>query len=88
MPIAAVTKPPNYEYTPSDFMAFSIITIILCGIFSPLTLLLSLPALFFSRQVSAQKNLVAALINFIKIITGWAQELHNFLVSHHILATE
>ena len=61
MPIAAVTK-PNYEYTPSDFMALSIITIILCGIFSPLSLLLSLPALFFSQQVSAQ-NLLAALIN-------------------------
>ena len=68
MPIAAVTKPPDYEYTSSDFMALSIITIILCGIFSPLSLLLSLPALFFSQQVSAQKNLVAALIKFVVII--------------------
>ena len=60
MPIAAVTnQPPKYEYTPNDFMVLSVITVILCGIFSPLSLLLSLPALFFSQQVSAQKKLVA-----------------------------
>ena len=46
------TQPPNYEYTPNDFMILSLVTVIVCGIFSPLTLLLSLPALFFSQQVS------------------------------------
>jgi hypothetical protein len=46
------TQPPNYEYTPNDFMVLSLVTVILCGIFSPLSLVLSLPALFFSQQVS------------------------------------
>ena len=46
------TQPANYEYTPNDFMVLSLITIIVCGIFSPLSLVLSLPALFFSQQVS------------------------------------
>ena len=54
------TQPPKYEYTPNDFMVLSAITVILCGILSPLTLMLSLPALFFSQQVSAQNNVVAA----------------------------
>ena len=49
------TQPPNYEYTPNDFMVLSLVTVIVCGIFSPLTLLLSLPALFFSQQVSVWK---------------------------------
>ena len=46
------TQPPNYEYTPNDFMVLSLVTVIICGIFSPLSLVLSLPALFFSQQVS------------------------------------
>ena len=33
-------------------MVLSLITVILCGIFSPLSLVLSLPALYFSQQVS------------------------------------
>ena len=45
-------EPPKYEYTPNNFMVLSLITVILCGIFSPLSLLLSLPALFFSQQAS------------------------------------
>ena len=46
-------QPPKYEYTPNDFVVLSLVTVILCGIFSPLSLVLSLPALFFSQQVSA-----------------------------------
>ena len=46
------TQPPNYEYTPNDFMVLSLITVIVCGVLSPLTLLLSLPALFIAQQVS------------------------------------
>ena len=46
------TQPPNYEYTPNDFMVLSLVTVILCGIFSPLSLVLSMPALFYSQQVS------------------------------------
>ena len=52
------TQPPNYEYTPNDFMVLSLFTVILCGIFSPLSLVLSLPALFFSQQVSMHVGLV------------------------------
>ena len=45
-------EPPKYEYKPNDFMYLSLVTAILCGIFSPLTLAISIPAVFFSHQVS------------------------------------
>ena len=50
-PVVA-TQPPKYEYAPNDFMVLSLVTVILCGIFSPLSLVLSLPALHFSQQVN------------------------------------
>ena len=50
-PVVA-TQAAKYEYMPNDFMVLSLITVILCGIFSPLSLVLSLPALYYSQQVS------------------------------------
>ena len=47
-----IAEPPKYEYTPNDFMYLSVVTAVLCGIFSPLTLAISIPAVFFSHQVS------------------------------------
>ena len=58
-PVVA-TQAPKYEYMPNDFMILSLVTVILCGIFSPLSLVLSLPALYFSQQV-----------NIIYIIYAW-----------------
>ena len=50
-PVVA-TQAAKYEYMPNDFMVLSLVTVILCGIFSPLSLVLSLPALYYSQQVS------------------------------------
>ena len=50
-PVVA-TQAAKYEYVPNDFMVLSLVTVILCGIFSPLSLVLSLPALYYSQQVS------------------------------------
>lgn len=43
-------QPPNYNYTPHDFWILSLITIIFCGLFSPLSLVFSIPAIFFSSK--------------------------------------
>ena len=45
-------KPPNYTYTPSNFMVLSALTVLLCGLLSPPTLALSIPALIYSMKVS------------------------------------
>ena len=47
-----VSQPPKYVYTPNDFLTLSVITAILCGIFSPLTLFMSIPAVIISLKVS------------------------------------
>ncbi len=44
-------QPPKYEYTPQDFRTLSWLTIIFCGLFSPISLVFSIPALLFSRKV-------------------------------------
>ena len=49
---------PKYDYTPNDFLSFSVITTILFGILSPLTLILSIPALALSILVSYVYNTV------------------------------
>ena len=59
-PIVA-TQAPKYEYMPNDFMVFSLVTVILCGIFSPLSLVLSLPALYYSQQVSIVRGYIYKL---------------------------
>ena len=43
---------PQYEYTPNDYFMFSILTVAICGVISPLSLMFTIPALMFSRQVS------------------------------------
>ena len=44
-------EPSVYEYKPSSYLSLSIFTLIACGIFSPLTLTLSIPALLLSIKV-------------------------------------
>ena len=46
-----VADPPNYEYIPHDFIVLSLLTAILCGIFSPLSLVLTIPAVILSHKV-------------------------------------
>ena len=46
------SQTPKYEYTPDDFMNLSLITAILCGIFSPLTLIMTIPAILLSAKVN------------------------------------
>lgn len=41
-------EPSVYEYKPSSYLSLSIFTLIACGVFSPLTLTLSIPALLLS----------------------------------------
>jgi len=45
-------RQPNYQYIPNDYMTYTLITAILCGFFSPLTLMFTIPAYFFSRKVT------------------------------------
>lgn len=52
--------PPKYEYVPQDFWTLTILTIIFCGFFSPLSLMFSVPALLFARKV---KKTVFSLVN-------------------------
>ena len=42
---------PKHQYTPSDFLLLSILTVAVCGLFSPPTLTLSIPALLYSLKV-------------------------------------
>lgn len=44
-------EPSVYEYKPSSYLSLSIFTLIACGVFSPLTLTLSIPALLLSIKV-------------------------------------
>ena len=44
-------QPSNFNYTPSDFRLLSVLTVAVCGVLSPLTLTLSIPALLYSKKV-------------------------------------
>ena len=54
---------PKYEYTPSSFRTFSLLTVVVCGIFSPLSLVFSIPALLFSNKVS-RKNRYYEVVSY------------------------
>ena len=41
----------NFYYTPNDYLVLSLLTVIVCGLLSPLTLILSIPALLLSKEV-------------------------------------
>ena len=41
----------NFYYTPNDYLVLSLLTVIVCGFLSPLTLILSIPALLLSKVV-------------------------------------
>ena len=46
------SQPPEYDYTPNDYLTLSLFAAILCGIFSPITLTMSIPAVIFSLKVN------------------------------------
>ena len=46
----------RYDYTPSDFLLLSVLTVAVCGFLSPPSLTLSIPALYYSKKVH-QSNL-------------------------------
>ena len=45
-------REPKYQYTPNDYLTCTVITALVCGLFSPLTLMFTIPAYLFSRRVS------------------------------------
>ena len=58
-----MTQPsPKYDYTPSDFFVLSLFTAILCGIFSPLTLAFTIPAVLLSQRVCYKSVKVIIII--------------------------
>ena len=44
-------REPKYKYTPNDYLTCTIITTILCGLFSPLSIMFTIPAIIFARKV-------------------------------------
>ena len=45
---------PKFNYKPNDYFILSMVTAVICGIFSPISLVCSLPALLFSSKVYMQ----------------------------------
>ena len=44
-------RQPKYQYTPSDYLTCTVITALVCGLFSPLTLMFTIPAFVFAQKV-------------------------------------
>ena len=55
-------RQPKYQYIPNDYMICTVITVLLCGFFSPLTLMFTIPAYLFARKVSRFLRLPSILL--------------------------
>jgi len=47
---------PNYDYKPNDYLPLSIAIAAIFGVFSPLTLVLTIPAVLLSLKVLILKD--------------------------------
>ena len=48
-------RAPKYKYTPNDYLTCTIITATLCGLFSPLSIMFTIPAFIFARKVRVHR---------------------------------
>jgi magnesium-transporting ATPase (P-type) len=80
--IVMVQQPPDYNYKPSSFLKMSILMTVLCGIFSPLMVFFTIPAIILGlKSQDAQKmgnmkvarnyGLWASYLNLSAMIVGF-----------------
>ena len=55
-------RQPKYQYIPNDYLTCTVITALLCGLFSPLTLMFTIPAYLFARKVSKTTQYVTSVL--------------------------
>jgi hypothetical protein len=84
--IVMVQQPPDYNYKPSSFLKMSILMTVLCGIFSPLMVFFTIPAIILGlKSQDAQKmgnmkvarnyGLWASYLNLSAVIVGFVVAL-------------
>lgn len=50
----------DYNYVPQDFRSLTLLTMLFCGVFSPLTFMFTIPALIYATKVRMAVSLTIA----------------------------